>query len=139
MRALYLLLILITTGSVYAQQSIAYYYDDAGNRIKREQCACVGNKPDKPNPTEVNTLTANILPNPTQGKLTIEATEKNIDLSHEATHFHVLVYDIAGRELLNEQHYSATFSIDITRQPAGVYFVKLFTEKKMTQWEVVKR
>jgi len=146
MKTLLLLLTLITTANIYAQQSVAYYYDDAGNRKQRKQCNCVGNRPANPN-TDTTTylLDANILPNPTKGKLAIEVTETTITNEQEGvvtateiTHFHVFVYDLYGREIINQQYNTAKFNIDITKQPPGVYFVKLIAGNKLKQWEIVK-
>jgi len=146
MKTLLLIITLIASLSTYAQQSVAYYYDDGGNRKQRKQCNCVGNRPANPN-TDTTTylLKANIQPNPTKGKLAIEVTETTFTNNNagvvtaaEETHFHVFVYDLYGREIINQQYNTAKFNIDITRQPPGVYFVKLIGGNKLKQWEIVK-
>jgi len=150
MKTLLLIITLITSCSIYAQQSVTYYYDAGGNRVQRKLCTtCTGSNGSSraANPTDTTThnLAANILPNPTKGYLAIEVTETTVTNNQEGvitdaeeTHFHVIVYDLYGREILNEQHSTAKFKIDITRQPPGVYFVKLFTANKVKHWEIIK-
>jgi len=145
MKTLLLIITLITSCSIYAQQNVAYYYDDGGNRKQRKQCNCVGARAANPNLTTTNALAANINPNPTKGKLAIEVTEttfineqEGVVTAAETTHFHVFVYDLYGREIINQQYNTAKFNIDITTQPPGVYFVKLFTANKVKHWEIIK-
>jgi len=149
MKTLLFTLTLIASLSTYAQQSFTYDYDAGGNRIQRKLCTtCTGgngsNRPANPNDT-TSTLAANILPNPTRGNLAIEITETTFvndeatkTTGADATHYHVLVFDLYGREILNEQHHATQFKIDITKQPPGVYFVKLVSGEKVKQWEIVK-
>lgn len=145
MKTLLILITLLATANIYGQNA-AYYYDGVGNRVKRELCmGCQGNKPANPNNVVTNTLNANILPNPTKGNLAIEVTEATFTNNQKGdvtemdeTHFHVLVYDLYGREILNEQHKTANFKIDITKHTPGIYFVKLVAGEKIKQWEIIK-
>ncbi len=149
MKTLLLLLTLITSLSTYAQQqSVEYFFFFCCNRVQRKLCmTCSSNRPANTDSTTTTnySLAANIQPNPTKGSLAIEVTEttfidnkKQGNTLTEATHFHVIVYDIYGREILNEQHNTTQFKIDITDRPPGAYFVKLFTANKVKQWEIIK-
>lgn len=147
MKTLLFIITLITSFNIQAQ-IIEFEYDDAGNRVRRSLCTmCTSPRPAGPDSTASDSysLEANILPNPTKGNLAIEVTEatftnnqKNDATGKEQSHFHVVVYDLYGREILNEQHTSANFKIDITKQPPGAYFVKLYMGNKFKQWEIVK-
>jgi len=147
MKTLLLILTLLTTGSIYAQQqNAAYWYDGAGNRKQRKLCiGCWGNRPANPDNTTTNTLAANISPNPTKGELAIVVTEttftnnqKGVVTEMNETHFHVLVYDLYGREIINEQRKTAKFNISLKDKPAGVYIVKLIAGERIKIWEIIK-
>jgi len=145
MKTLIFIITLITSLNIHAQV-IEFEYDDAGNRVKRKLCTmCTSARPANPNDTTNTTLAANIQPNPTKGNLAIEVTEttfknnqEGVTKASEGSHYHVIVYDLYGREVLNEQHTTASFNVDITQQTKGVYFVKLVSGEKVKQWKIVK-
>jgi len=73
-----------------------------------------------------------IFPNPTTGVLRI----KNYELGIR----NLEVYDIIGKKSLNINYQLLTVnSIDISHLPAGIYFVKITTEKGVVTKKVVKR
>ena len=77
-------------------------------------------------------IVVKIYPNPTFGELTIESRELRIN--------DVEIYDIYGKKLLSNHHFapSSNHLINISHLPAGVYFVKIFTEAGEVTRKVVK-
>jgi hypothetical protein len=132
------ILSLLLTTLMFAQNEVQYSYDQAGNREERFPCQiCKVTAP--PETTDaIHTLNAGILPNPTKVEMVIKVTEEGILAGEEESDFQVIVYDIYGREVVNERHTSVTFNIDISDKPPGAYFVKLTSADKIKRWEIIK-
>ena len=82
----------------------------------------------KPNKDKIDANDFKLYPNPTTGKMRIENYDNGIE--------GVKIFDIYGRELLSYQsQISPEISVDISQFSAGIYFVKIFTERK----EVIKK
>ena len=90
-------------------------------------------------PLDVTVLSVNeqafsnllVYPNPTTGELKIENGELKIE--------NVDIFDIYGRNLTSHTSYLLPHtSFDISHLPAGVYFVKIFTEAGVVVKKVVK-
>ncbi|MDT8413479.1 MAG: T9SS type A sorting domain-containing protein [Vicingaceae bacterium] len=138
MKTLLILLFTITAFSLFAQK-VEYVYDDAGNRVQRKLClACrIAN----PNVAVTDTveqttakLNAELLPNPTKGNLAIQITQENI----EEEVFHLFVYDVYGRELINKTYYTTSFNDNISNYAPGIYYVRLVSGNKIKNWNIIK-
>jgi len=80
-----------------------------------------------------------IFPNPTTGELGIRNYELGIR-NYELGIRNVEVYDIIGKKLSTVNYQLSTInSIDISHLPAGIYFVKITTEKGVVTKKVVKK
>ena len=82
---------------------------------------------------EVNELDGvSVFPNPTTGEVRIENGELRIE--------NVEVIDVYGRKLLSHHHIvsSSHHLINISHLQAGIYFVKITTEKGITTKKIVK-
>lgn len=139
MKTLLILLFTITAFSLFAQK-VEYVYDDAGNRVQRKLClACrIAN----PNVAVTDTveqttakLNANISPNPTKGNLAVQITQENL----EKEVFHLFVYDIYGRELINKTYYTISFNDNISNYAPGIYYVRLVSGNKIKNWSIIKK
>ena len=136
-----LLLILLTFCSITLfSQSVEYYYDNAGNRVQRKLCLTC--RMANPNTATIDSLektasklNANILPNPTNGNLSIQIKQEG----QEENVFHLFVYDVYGREIINKKYYSTAFKVDISNEPSGIYFAKLISRNKVKEWELIKK
>jgi hypothetical protein len=101
-----------TFTSVHANGTIAVMFDtDTGNET-------------------VLNASPQIYPNPTRGQLTIDAGQLTVEK--------VEIYDMQGKIIFNVQR-STVNSIDISRLPAGIYFVRLQTRNGMFVQKVVKQ
>ena len=72
-----------------------------------------------------------IYPNPTAGELRMENGEWRIE--------NVEVFDICGIKQLSIFNFQFSTQIDISHLPAGIYFVRITTEKGVVTKKVVKR
>jgi len=77
----------------------------------------------------IEATTVNIYPNPTTGKFKIENGELSIEK--------VVIYDISGK-IQKIENWKTENGIDISQLPAGVYFVKIFTELGEVTKKVLK-
>ncbi|MFK7749555.1 MAG: Calx-beta domain-containing protein, partial [Kordia sp.] len=71
----------------------------------------------------------NIYPNPTKEQLYISAKDaiKSIE-----------IYDVQGRMLASEKYNTKNIALDMSAQAAGIYFVKIKTEKGIKTEKIVK-
>lgn len=71
-----------------------------------------------------NNSIINIYPNPTNGKFTIEMNDLLKQVQHD-----VSIYNVIGEKVFQFEINNPKFEIDISKQPAGVYLLKLQTEQ----------
>lgn len=79
-------------------------------------------------------MQAIILPNPTKGNLEIKVIQEGI----EDNQYQVLIYDVMGREIINEKRNSTSFYLNLLNETPGIYFVKLIAGNKIKEWEIIK-
>ncbi|MFO7574582.1 MAG: T9SS type A sorting domain-containing protein [Bacteroidales bacterium] len=125
-------------------QTIAYDYDDSGNRIERIILLQNGNKGDSDNTVsskeEVILDSAfdegmlRIYPNPTGGLLRIEIPSGWLD-GHKAM---IVVYGLNGRKLI-EKHVSSDIEIDLSNYQNGVYVLHIIRGDIISRWKVIKQ
>ena len=106
--------------------------DDAGN-----QNTCSYNLTIVVDNTSVLTIDDNIsiYPNPTNGiiKINLEEFAKTSRVSN------IIITDITGKIIINYQLSSTNSKIDISNQPAGIYFIKIQTENKIIVKKIIKK
>lgn len=109
--------------SINAQTKWRYTYDNAGNRIQRVVVTVSGTRkmPDnQPNLLlDENGISA-IFEN--SSKLRVET------LGNQGSN--VLIYDLSGRELVNERYETEVFSIDISALRKGIYILVVETNRE---------
>ena len=88
----------------------------------------VGNSADAVD--EIQTIEAVVMPNPTNGKITVNANISNGN---------AMVYDMVGKQLLSEKIVDGLAEIDLSDFANGVYFVKISDDNNMKTVKVVKR
>ncbi len=76
-----------------------------------------------------STLEPVLVPNPTNGVVTLSGINQNNDIS-------VRVYNILGEVVMDKQVYRQ--SIDISSQPKGLYFVEVFEQNKTHVIKLIK-
>jgi len=80
----------------------------------------------------ITTHEITVYPNPTTGELRIKLTSEQINK--------IEVFDIYGRHLSPlTSHLSPHTSINISDLPAGIYFVKIYTESEVVVKKVIKQ
>ena len=85
---------------------------------------------------EINDIS--IYPNPTTGELRIKNYELGIK-NYELGIDNVEVFDIYGIKQLSIFNFQFSTQIDISHLPAGIYFVRITTEKGVVTKKIVKR
>jgi hypothetical protein len=141
MKNLYLLLLALLPTSVMAQNKIAYSYDEAGNRVKREIVMTVQKSRSKNAMSDssyysdmVNSHSIKIYPNPTEGRLNISI---NADMTKSSCKLEI--YSILGARILVQNIASDNTAIDISNQPNGIYLLSITINKETTTWKIIKK
>jgi hypothetical protein len=76
-------------------------------------------------PGKEESLGLQVYPNPSSGKFTLQVKEQERG-------FHINIYNLIGEMVYHWEsgvNTFATFEVDLSRRPDGVYFVELDTEK----------
>lgn len=118
-----------------------FTYDYAGNRIGRKVIvlaaapAQMAPAPDPVAPLQENQgkCRISISPNPTKGMLGIEFSNGGDEDLHR-----IYVYTSAGALLKKNQYNGSTF-VDLSGQPAGVYFLLIATQDEKTEYKIIKQ
>jgi hypothetical protein len=82
-----------------------------------------------------NAIEASIFPNPTEGKLSLDIDQTNINrVNYE-------VVDIQGRVILTSESKTieTPIKLDMTSTPDGVYILKLFLDNRSKMFKIVKK
>ena len=144
-----LLLAFCFSMNLYAQDDYILTYDASGNRtgfalnvVELKASDTVSGIPDGyPVTDSIGGATVQdgataitVYPNPTFGLLTVE-----VNTAETLTGGGIVVYNNSGMRVAQKHSLDAINSIDLTGQPAGVYFMKVYTEgKPVSKWKIVK-
>ena len=146
-KELSLLYILLSPLPSFGQEKIGYAYDAAGNRVKREIVLPVrqtkgkqqGAKPvvhDLSNRLTGHTVAVN--PDPSGGSVTVRLS--NLSASGQGA---IKVYTTQGAEVFSSWPTAcngyAEVRIDLSRQPAGVYLLKITIGDNTSTWKVTRK
>ncbi len=119
-------------------QAIRYTYDDTGNRIlrtivlssAREASSVADTIPDVIADTKFL-----IYPNPTRGSIQIEIDNAS---SSQPSQMMVSVYSTSGVILQKMALTNNSSKIDLSKQPNGVYLLKIEGNKESTSYRIIK-
>lgn len=144
-RTLILLLLLgglLSSYSVYAQNTVKFTYDNCGNRIKRtlqlrkveENGKNVETKNDFVSYANdsMGTVMVSLFPNPTEGRIVVSFSD-NANATIDAT-----LTTIAGIIIERQRFTGSQHEFDLSSQPAGVYLLKLIFGEETRTWKIVK-
>lgn len=126
--------------SVYAQNTMHYTYDDAGNRTSRIQISTRSFTPSVQNINEQNIskelseMTVNVYPNPVISELTISINELP-----EKNNWKLLLYDISGKLVYQKDQNTIETTVSMSNYPSGVYIVKLIFNETQSIWKITKQ
>lgn len=148
MKVLFIILSLIFSSDIIAQNKVCFEYDLSGNRTSRN-INCDKSTPATPAKSVVidsmpnkQALTANLpgemkitlYPNPTKGQLTIEVTNLPSDTKGE-----IILSDLTGKLIFKQNTIQATNLLDISSQSKGLYILKFRAGEKLAEWKVIKQ
>ena len=124
-----------------AQDTIAYRYDAAGNRLSRTIVMSSKTTPASPmeeKPVVYTELFAEIqlkiYPNPTDGLLKVEIS--NLPEGETAQ---IRLYAMSGQLITSFNKVSKAVDVNISGQPAGVYVMRIEAGNFRTEWKIIKR
>lgn len=135
------LLAILCCSEVQARK-VAFSYDNAGNRIKREIILSPQGMPaSQKNVSEMQPISdmlddknIRIHPNPTTGMLKVEITNyESSDLGN------IDVYSINGHPITHSEITSHITDIDISNSPNGIYLLVIQLNGTSTTWRVIKQ
>ena len=127
--------------ALHAQDTIAYRYDAAGNRISRTLVLSSRSAQTTPEENKqavhtevINDIQLKIYPNPTDGLLKVEI--KNLPEGQTAQ---IWLYAMSGKLITLLKDVSKETSINLSGQPAGVYVMRIVSGKFRTEWKIIKK
>jgi hypothetical protein len=132
------LLLLFFTAAVFSQnRTIVFSYDNSGNRTERAIELSGGLKSLLLADTLQTSLadpgmTMILYPNPTGGMITLEIQG---ELEGE---YYMSVTDISGVVLLHRPVNGLSTSVDLSRYPAGTYFVRMLSDNRRQYFKILK-
>ncbi len=142
----FLLLMAYTT--ISEAQTIAFSYDAAGNRTKREiifqksskvriDSTLTSGKPVadiEPITELMDKMKITIYPNPTLGQLSVEITSIPRDVSGE-----IKIYNITGNVIQQREKLGPLNQLDLSAYPAGIYILYLRIGQEESKWKIIKK
>lgn len=152
MKKLILMSIILLAATVVKSQNFRYSYDAAGNRTMREVIQMPGAVPEidttyndstklvKENnykdkyETALGEQKITVYPNPTKGELKIDIT--NLP---ETTTGLIIITDMQGRVIYENQNITSTNNLNISNASAGNYVLKIIVDNKTKEWLLIKQ
>lgn len=144
MKKIYISLTLLLLPLLSAAQSkIAYAYDAAGNRVKREivmQAPQAMAKMQAMDPEAqvfsdmISEYSVKIYPNPTEGALRI-----GIAGLKDTDNCTLGIYTTQGAQVLTEHVTTERVDLNIMNQPTGIYLLRIVINGKSTTWKIIKK
>ena len=123
------------------QDTIAYRYDAAGNRISRTILLSTISAPaplEKEQPVVYTEVFADIqlkiYPNPTDGLVKVEIS--NLPEGQTAQ---IRLYALSGQLITTYNNVYKAADINLSGQPAGVYVMNITAGEYRTEWKIIKR
>ena len=129
-------------GSVFAQKTIKYSYDDAGNRTERviklsaseAQAKSTVDQKEEKFEDKLGTHRIVIYPNPTKGQLLVE-----VQGYEEQTQCTLAVYSISGTLLFSKPTTESKTPLDLSTYPMGTYILHIKIGDTVRKWKIIKQ
>jgi len=136
-----------TNESLFAQTSadgapkVIYWYDDAGNRVKRRiiqlsdprLADTTAIEDFEEPPLQDGTIIA--YPNPTRGAVTIGISPNLL----ENANAHYILVDLSGREVRNGPIVQSQTGLDIAGEANGNYILSVIVGERREEWQIIKQ
>ena len=142
---LVLLYTMVYTICLGQNTAVQYYYDNCGNRIERslsfkkieENGRLLEDKEEKSwqmvTESCFKSIKTSLYPNPTNGKFSLSFSKK------PDGGIHAELFTIEGAVIEKRQLYGVVEEFDLSRQPAGVYLLRLSADYYTETWKVIKK
>lgn len=124
-------------------QSIAYYYDDTGNRTDRvivlQKSAFISDSTSKViHEKDLSSKGFNVIlyPNPTDGVLRVEVAYDDTEVTGD---LQVEVYDLSGRIIFRRTASIGSNIVDFSEHSFGTYILLLKCGEVASRWKIIKR
>jgi len=131
---------LMVCNQIHAQNPVTYGYDASGNRISRVVIFAAQapkaeiTAEEKVYGETLKDFTVRIYPNPTKGELTVEIQQ--LPEGETAT---LWLYSMSGSLISRKTGVSDIEHFNISRQPAGIYLLKIKVGDSSTEWKIIKQ
>jgi YD repeat-containing protein len=148
-KIIYLIIAVIINTTLVHCQTITYSYDDNGNRVSRTlvteqlKSAVINfpvNKADELAPAEdqkekliEGETKIRIYPNPTRGIVKVEILNLPEDANSK-----LMLYNLSGVLLLDENNLNQFSELDISRFKDGIYILRIVINGIITNWKIIK-
>jgi hypothetical protein len=126
---------------IYSQDKVTFGYDAAGNRISRViDLNSLRSAQDTVPETEemyselLSDIEIKIYPNPTDGLLKVEIYNMPDQQTAE-----IRLYNLSGNLITNLTAKDGTAEIDLSRQPTGIYLMRITAGEYQTEWRIIKK
>ncbi len=143
-----LLLVFTIIISINSISQTTYQYDENGNRTSRiinmgKDLQTTANfndslqgEPELPKPLQetLGEATVKIYPNPTQGLLILESQGFDMDKLPEYE-----VYTLSGSLLMRVEAMENRQQIDLSKEPAGIYLLRIKSGALQREWKIIKQ
>ena len=132
--------ILLATQLTQAQSYVTYTYDNAGNRITRQTVVIKNTEKNNYKENEISGVNDNfgkgnitVYPNPVKDILSIQFTDINTE-----NEIILQLYDISGKLLKTKKTRNYNTKMDLSKNTAGVYILKIVSGNSRAEFTVVK-
>ncbi|MBD5340349.1 MAG: T9SS type A sorting domain-containing protein [Bacteroides sp.] len=132
------LLILTSVGIQISNKTLAFYYDGAGNLIRRSLVTTglrpFGDEADTEQPQSMEGPQITVYPNPTDGPCTLEISDPA-----EFTVADIYIYDIMSGSIQNKKADSPVIDLDFSGNAPGIYIIQVITPSGETYTKLIKK
>jgi len=147
MKTLLILFTGIFISSALFAQTIEYSYDENGNRVSRTVVYLKSSKslksapadttakeqpPAEPVTDKKGAIQINVYPNPTEGELQVRIS------GAESATCTITIVNTSGKPIYKNEQFGLSGTIDLSRQPHGVYIMRIEVDDKVSEWMVVR-
>lgn len=139
---IFIILAVFFSRTCLAQNSVEFNYDENGNRILRQITVSKNNERDATDSpisapaTEVfQLLSVTLYPNPTEGNFTIAVN----NATDEAVTLRAILSTISGAVIYDKTFTSKVENFDLTKEPNGIYLLRLIAGNENRVWKVIKK
>ncbi|WP_291529402.1 T9SS type A sorting domain-containing protein [Bacteroides sp. UBA939] len=132
-------ILFLCSGAEAFAQRIKYLYDNAGNRITRQEIvvsttrAAMDNEEETVYQEELSESKITIYPNPTRGVLRVDIS--GVEAFENAG---ISLYDLTGKQLRQWREVSGSNTIDISDRNPGVYILQIAYNGNVSSWKIIK-